>query len=409
MLAVARPADQRLGPGGRPAMSRREGRALVKFRMRDGSGEIDFKFLKEDVDRYGNVRIYFRRQGQRKIRLHETPGTPEFLAEYRDAVEGRTQPAPMVRRRAKAAKDTLRWLVEEYYESAAFKTLDQSTRGARRGILDAFTEKHGWKRYAQMEARHVRKCRDEKLETPEAANGLVKALRQVFAFAIADDLVKTNPAKDVGYLESNNPEGFHTWTLEEVAQYVARHPIGTKAHLALSLFLFTGLRRSDVVKLGPQHRSGGKHKLVQFKGRKKKRVELDLPILSPLQAAIDAAPASKALAYLVTEFGKPFTSNGLGNKMRQWCDQAGLAGCSAHGLRKAGATIAADNGATPHQLMAIFGWETLKQAEHYTKHANRRRLAEDGMNFLLPAPSTESEQAGQLPGPSKTVGPKHGA
>jgi len=31
--------------------------------------------------------------------------------------------------------------------------------------------------------------------------------------------------------------------------------------------------------------------------------------------------------------------------------------------RKAGATVTAENGATPHQLMAIFGWNTLAQAE----------------------------------------------
>lgn len=366
--------------------------ALVKFRMRDGSGEIDFKFLKEDVDRHGNVRIYFRQRGRRKIRLRETPGTPEFLAEYREALAGRLKPAPQPERRPRPAKDSIRWLVEQYYTSAAWARLDDSTKKGRRGILDAFTEKHGHRRYAQMEPRHVRIHRDAKAATPEAANGLVKALRQVFALAVEDDLLKLNPAEQVSYLESNNPEGFHTWTLEEVAQFVARHPIGTKAHLALSMFLFTGLRRSDVAKLGPQHRSDGKHKLVQCKGRKKKRVELELPILAPLQAAIEAAPPSGALAYLVTEFKKPFTTNGLGNKMRQWCDEAGLSNCSAHGLRKAGATIAADNGATPHQLMAIFGWETLKQAERYTKQANRRRLAEAGMGFLLLR--TESEQGG---------------
>ena len=53
----------------------------------------------------------------------------------------------------------------------------------------------------------------------------------------------------------------------------------------------------------------------------------------------------------------------FGNKFRVWCDQAGLHHCAAHGQRKAGATIAANNGATAHQLMAIFGWETLKMAE----------------------------------------------
>ena len=29
----------------------------------------------------------------------------------------------------------------------------------------------------------------------------------------------------------------------------------------------------------------------------------------------------------------------------------------AHGLRKAGATMAAETGSTPHQLTTIFGWK----------------------------------------------------
>jgi hypothetical protein len=54
----------------------------------------------------------------------------------------------------------------------------------------------------------------------------------------------------------------------------------------------------------------------------------------------------------------------------------------AHGLRKAGATIAADNGATAHQLMAIFGWDTLKMAERYTRGADQKRLAQSAMHML---------------------------
>lgn len=57
---------------------------------------------------------------------------------------------------------------------------------------------------------------------------------------------------------------------------------------------------------------------------------------------------------------------------------------SAHGLRKAGATIAADNGATSHQLMAIFGWTTIKQAEIYTKKADQKRLAGVATRLLVP-------------------------
>jgi hypothetical protein len=54
-------------------------------------------------------------------------------------------------------------------------------------------------------------------------------------------------------------------------------------------------------------------------------------------------------------------------------------------MRKAGAAIAAENGATAHQLMALFGWTTIKQAEGYTQKANRERLASDAMHLLMPA------------------------
>ena len=43
------------------------------------------------------------------------------------------------------------------------------------------------------------------------------------------------------------------------------------------------------------------------------------------------------LTFLVTEHGQSFTANDFGNKMRQWCDEAGLPECTAHGLRKTGA------------------------------------------------------------------------
>ena len=49
------------------------------------------------------------------------------------------------------------------------------------------------------------------------------------------------------------------------------------------------------------------------------------------------------------------------------CVRAGVMGKSAHGLRKAAATRAAENGATVHQLMAIFGWTNVEQAELYTR------------------------------------------
>jgi hypothetical protein len=85
----------------------------------------------------------------------------------------------------------------------------------------------------------------------------------------------------------------------------------------------------------------------------------------------------------VTKFGKPHTANGFGTWFGRRCDEADVPG-SAHGLRKCGATIAAERGATAHQLMACYGWSTLKQAEVYTRAAERMKLAGSGMALIAP-------------------------
>ncbi len=122
---------------------------------------------------------------------------------------------------------------------------------------------------------------------------------------------------------------------------------------------------------------------VEWKGRGKKRTrkERAIPILSPLQDSVDACPSGH-MTWLVTSYGKPFTSNGFGNWFKRQCVAAGLPHCSAHGLRKAGADSAAENGATEHQLMAIFGWTSPKQAARYTKKASRKKLAGDAMHLV---------------------------
>jgi len=108
---------------------------------------------------------------------------------------------------------------------------------------------------------------------------------------------------------------------------------------------------------------------------------LILPVLPALQVILDASPVGD-LTFLVNDLGRPFTDAGFGNKFRQWCDQADLKHCTAHGLRKAGTVIAANNGATAHQLLAIFGWSSLEMAELYTREADQARLAESAMHLL---------------------------
>jgi len=103
---------------------------------------------------------------------------------------------------------------------------------------------------------------------------------------------------------------------------------------------------------------------------------------------------------LVNDWGRPFSDAGFGNWFRDRCVEAGVLG-RAHGLRKAGATIAANNGATSRQLMAIFGWDTLKEAERYTRGADQLRLAEAAMH-MLEAPEQNGTVSCPTEGPGGT-------
>lgn len=346
----------------------------MKIRLRDGSGWRAYKHVVEDADRHGNVRVYLRRKGFPKVRLMATPGTEAFDQEYRDALAG--QPAKHSPK-TPAAPATLLWLCRQYFGSAVFQALGASTRAARRGILEGICKTaRGPLPYALMRPSDVAKIRDEKAGFPEAANARVKALRRMFDWACDEENAhaKTNPAKSVKYLPSNNPDGFKLWSEEDVAKYEARHPIGTKARLALDLMLYVGVRRSDVVRLGPQMEQAGKLCFTETKGRARQRKAHKIPIVPELRASIDATPTGH-LVYLVTEHGKPHSVKGFGNWFKKRCREAGVdPDLSAHGVRKTSATRGAEDGASEKQLMAMYGWTNPKQAAHYTKGADRERL-----------------------------------
>jgi integrase len=242
--------------------------------------KITVKYVVEDRDRHGNLRLYYRKAGQPKVRLRGPMGSPEFWQDYQAALKN---PKPKAKPKAPAGPDrtTMRWLISEYYASADFLQLDESTRVTRRRVLERFclNQNDGDKPYALILPRHIRARRDAMVETPSAANTLLKALRVVFKHALRNDLVTSNPAAVVETFPSNG-EGFHSWTMEEVEQYEACHPIGTTARLALALALFTGQRRSDLVRLGPPHLKNDWLIFTQYKNRNRNPVRLEIPACS---------------------------------------------------------------------------------------------------------------------------------
>jgi integrase len=273
-----------------------------------------------------------------------------------------------------------RGLCQQYFARAA-KKVTPSTMAKRRSITEGICIKYGDMPFDQMERKHVTSIRDIRIEAPGAANNIVKSISAMFAWAVDVGECKTNPCQGMKRLRSG--DGWLAWTLEEIEQFETRHTNGTMARLALLIFMFTGLRLSDASVLGRQHFSNGWIKIRPSKTSHSSGVTVEIPVLQIFSVELSQVLNAR-MTLLVTEYGKPFSAKGLGNKMRQWCDEAGLPNCSAHGLRKSGASIAAENGATSDQLKAIFGRTTSQQAELNTKSARRRILAGDGAKLLSP-------------------------
>ena len=86
-----------------------------------------------------------------------------------------------------------------------------------------------------------------------------------------------------------------------------------------------------------------------------------------------AKTTPNGLHFIVGERGHPFSNSHFGSWFKERCREAGIEK-SAHGLRKLSATLAAEGGAPSHQIMAHYGWTNIKQAETYTKKADRARM-----------------------------------
>lgn len=341
------------------------------------------------VDRFrdarGVWRYYFRRtRRSTRIPLPGRPGEPQFMRAYELACAATGETTPL--RLLAPASGSIDALAVAYYRSASFQTLSVNTQKTYRGIIDRFREAkgkngetYGKNRVAHLERRHVNELVAEKMKTsgPWAANNLLKVLRVMLAFAVANDWRRDDPTLGVKPIRAKT-EGFTTWSEDDIATFENKHPSGTRERLALALLLYTGQRRGDVVRMGRQHVSGDMIRVTQSKTG----ASLVIPMHPKLRAEIDASANTNHLTFVVTAWGRPFTAAGFGNWFREVCDDAGLTELSAHGVRKAAARRLAEAGCSPHQIQAITGHKSLAEVTRYTAAADQERMAREAMKRI---------------------------
>ena len=334
------------------------------------------QWVSEYRDRHGKPRYRFRRKGFAQYLFKHAPGTEGFRQEYEACKQGiaAEQIIPGADRVKPGSFDDL---IARYYRSPDFLDPGERTQAVYRGVIERWRVKYGSAMVRDLEPRHVADMMAAMLPHRTAANMLRKRLRALMQFAIREGMATTNPVAATKPYKIEG-EGFHTWTEDEIAAYEARHPIGTTARLAFDLMLWTGQRGGDARVMGPQNIQGKRMVITQ----EKTKATVSLPILPALATSI-MATRSGALVFILSEHGKPYSRKGFGNKVRQWCDEAGLPLCSAHGLRKAAARRFAEAGCSNQQIKAWTGHTTDSEVARYTAAADQEALSDAAAEKLM--------------------------
>jgi integrase len=343
--------------------------------------------LETYLNRHGKRMWYFRAGKGKRIRIHGEYGSPAFQAAYKEALAAHLSGGATTR--------TLAWLIEEYRRSPAWERLAAETKKQFRYQLERMKEKAGEAPITAIKQASIVAGRDARAAKPSDANKYLRASKRLFAFAVEHGWLRQNPATGVSKVPlPNRRTGFLQWEEEDLARYEEHWQIGTRERLALDLLLYTGVRRSDLVRLGRQHmRQNGEIVIRTEKSVNSGRpVEVTITILPPLAASIQATRTGD-LTFLITARGKPFVKESFGNWFKKACKAAGVNddGKASHGLRKVAATRAAEAGATEAELNAMFGWtEGSGEAAHYIRKANRAKLARSGQAKVIAIPLTNS-------------------
>jgi len=118
--------------------------------------KVTLRYVIEDVDRYGNVRIYVRKPAQRKVRIREMPGTEAFMLAYHKAIAGNSF---QIGNSSKPG--SFGALCLAYYASREWKALDKATREWRRRYLDRVCGEHGADPVRLLDAQGVMAIMDD--------------------------------------------------------------------------------------------------------------------------------------------------------------------------------------------------------------------------------------------------------
>lgn len=335
------------------------------------------------VNSRGRTYYYFQegrgtdRAGPR-IRLPDDPRSPEFWQAIRQA-QGLVGPA---------ATDTINALCDAF-ELTFDNRLSDGTQDQYRRALRTARDAWGALPSAQLRPKHVRAMMEGLVRTPGKANNFIGAMRALSEWALGHGHIDVSLTQGV---EPYAVKGGHRpWTPAQIA--AAHTELTGVIRRGVMLYLYTGQRGSDVVRLGwtdvDRSPEGDGFDLTQQK--------TDRPVWCPIVPELAAEMATwerRPGPFLLQESGKPFTRKLFSkhfDKVR--AEIPALAGTTLHGLRCTAVIRLRREGLSVAQITDIVGM-SMPMVARYCRFADRKA---SGQAALLSLTRTKEERNCKTP------------
>jgi integrase len=355
------------------------------------------------LQRYPDGAIFFRKGGKVLGRLPDDENSPEFKREYDRLLAGAGKShkvgRPSAISKPKAAKPTIGLFVERYRASDFFA--DPNRPHLREKPLAPGTAYNYRRGLDLMHKQGVTTLSFSDL-TPHKANLYIQKIKREHGGAAAGQqktllsnlwqFARTFPDFDGG--DRPNPmtgkeitrpytvaQEHEPWPEDVQEDFLAA--CDENLYLAFHLLICTGQRISDIAKMKRSQYDGTWFTLTQQKDRSKTPMKIKAPkLLQKVIAQADERRGEKTEYLLTHKWGRRYTRDSLGHRIKEVLRATGHERYTTHGLRKNAGIILAENGATVPQIMAALGHKTPKMALYYCRLANQKKLAEQAADIL---------------------------
>lgn len=308
-----------------------------------------------------------------RIRLPNDPQAPEFWQAVRQA-QGVSQ--------VPVDPDTVSGAIDGFLASVENGVSEETLYNYRRFLVTARTA-WGQLPIAGVRPAHVLEIMNGLAATPGKANNFLTAMKLLSGWAITRDLITQSLVEGVKPYKLKG--GHRPWTPEQIA--AAKRELTGMVRRGIMLYLYTGQRGSDVVRLGPTYVDDGGFDLSFDRAQQKTKREVWCPILPELASEMEAWEKRPG-PYLRQESGAPYTRNLFWDHFDQArFDDDGnpkipeLANVTLHGLRCTAVINLRRSGLSVPQIGDIVGM-SLATVQRYCRFADRKESGKAALVML---------------------------